>query len=302
MPTGGASPTLGIAYAFGMAVSWAVMGIVLRRIPSRLGVFLVNGLRALFGLLAVVLLVVATGRCGAFRLLSCADVLYLVGSILAGGVLGDVLYLSSLRLLGMPRCFPIINSYPLFTVILSVVLLGEQVSGAMIGGMLLVFAGIYLVARPRGTAGGGEAALPRRELIRGILMALAAAALYGIEGILVSLGVGGVDGIVANSVRVPVVVVLSLLLALRRGGWRQVQGLDRRTVGLLILGGALGWAVAGSFWVAAVRLAGPSKAAIIGSTAPLFAVPLSVVLLGEKPTRWTLGGTALTVVGIMLVV
>ncbi|MBM3188284.1 MAG: EamA/RhaT family transporter, partial [Chloroflexi bacterium] len=35
---------------------------------------------------------------------------------------------------------------------------------------------------------------------------------------------------------------------------------------------------------------------------PLFAVPLSAVLLHERPTRYTLAGTVLSVVGIALVI
>jgi len=293
----------GIAFAFGMALSWAIMGVVLRSIPFDLDAFLVTGLRALFGLFAIALLIVATRSLEQYRLLTTTKTLWLVASILAGGVLGDTLYLQSLRLLGMTRCFPLINSYPLFTVLFSALLLGEQVTWVMIGGALLVFVGISMVARPGANARGRTIGPTcSKEIIKGVLMALACAALYGAESILVSLGAQDIDSIVANSVRVPVVAVVLLLIAGQRGQWRQVRDLGRRTVWLLVLGGVLGWAVAGSFWVAAVRLAGPTRAAVVGSTAPLFAVPLSVVLLRERPTRPALLGTVLTVIGVMLVV
>ena len=294
---------LGIAFALGMALCWAVMGVVLRSLPSHLDAFVVTCLRALFGTLAIALLVVATGGLEQYRLLTATKTLYLVGSILAGGVLGDTLYLLSLRLLGMTRCFPVVSSYPLFTVLYSTLLLGERVSLSMLSGMLLVFVGIYIVARSRGNpASGASGARSTKEVIRGVLMALGTAALYGVESVLVSLGAQDVSSIVANSVRVPVVLVVSLLIAVQRGQWQQVYHLDRRTLGLLILAGGIGWVVGGSCWVAAIRLAGPSRAAIVGSTAPLFGVPLSMVFLHERPTRYTLVGTLLTVAGIIMVV
>lgn len=293
---------LGVVFALGMALCWASMGIVLRSLPARLDAFVVTGLRATFGMAAIALLVVATGGVAQYRLLTTTKVLYLVGSILAGGVVGDTLYLQSLRILGMQRSFPIINSFPLFTVLCSTLLLGERISLVTISGMLLVFVGIYLVARSKESSGrGASGGASSRDVTRGVLMAVGTAALYGIEGVLVSLGAQDVSSIVANSVRVPVVAVVASLIAAGRGQWPQVSCLDRRTVLLLVLAGSVGWALAGSLWVAAIRFAGPSRAAIVGSTAPLFGVPLSMLFLREKPTRYTLAGTVLTVAGIILV-
>jgi len=294
---------LGIAFALAMALSWAGAGIVLRSLPIDLDVFLVNGLRALFGLLALAVIVVATGAVGHFQSLTGSQILYLVASMLVAGVLGDALYISSLRLLGMTRCFPIISSYPLFTVLLSALLLGEHIRWPMVVGMFVVFVGVGLVGRPeRGTDEGSDATTHSGHALRGVFMALAASILYAAEGILISLGAQEVPPMVANSVRMPVVVVVSLLIAGQRRHWGQIRCRDRRTLGLLCLAGFLAGTVAGSLWVAAVRFAGPSRAAIVGSVAPLFAVPLSVVLLHERPTRLTLAGTVLTVIGIILVV
>jgi drug/metabolite transporter (DMT)-like permease len=52
----------------------------------------------------------------------------------------------------------------------------------------------------------------------------------------------------------------------------------------------------------AVQLAGAGRAAVLMATTPLLAIPFSMLLLQERPTRWTLAGTALTAVGIAMVV
>ena len=296
-----ASGVIGVLLALGMAVCWAATGVALRGAPDRLDVFLVSGLRASFGLLAIIPLVLLSGSLRDYRTLTTSQVLYLEGSVVAGGLLGDICYLLSLRLLGMSRCFPIINSYPLFTVLFSILFLHERVELALVGGGLLVIAGVYLIARPaKGIEGQADRSAAPGQMIKGVLLALSTSVLYGAEAILVSLGVGHVNGIVANSIRIPVIAVVALFIAARRSAFGELR-LDHG-LGSIALAGVLGWALAGSLWVAAIQHIGASKASIIGSTAPLLAVPLSMIFLGERPTRLTLAGTLLTVVGVIVVV
>jgi drug/metabolite transporter (DMT)-like permease len=55
------------------------------------------------------------------------------------------------------------------------------------------------------------------------------------------------------------------------------------------------------FFILAIQLAGAGRTAVLTSTAPLLALPFSMLWLRERPTRWTLAGTLLTTVGIGLV-
>jgi len=297
-----ATSSWGVVLALAMAFCWAGTGVALRGVPVRLDVLLVTGLRALVGMLATVLLVLLAGRIQEYRLLTARQVFFLLASAVAGGVVADVLYLSSLRLLGMNRCFPIVNSYPLFTVAYSAVLLGERITWRTLTGAAVVFLGVYLVARPKDESRGPSgAALGLGRLAGGVGMAVATAACYGIEAILISLGAIEVNSAVANSVRVPLVALIALPLAALRGACAELRQMTWRAWIPLAAAGAIGWGLAGTLWVAAVKAIGPGRAAIIGSTAPLFAVPLSMVILKERPTRLTLLGTALTIVGIILV-
>jgi drug/metabolite transporter (DMT)-like permease len=50
-----------------------------------------------------------------------------------------------------------------------------------------------------------------------------------------------------------------------------------------------------------VYYAGAAKASVINATSPLFGLPLSLVFLHERITRRIALGTALTVLGIWLV-
>ena len=293
---------LGIAFALAQAFTWSITSIILRNLSTHLDPFLVNGVRAAIGLLIIIPLIFLTGGQSDYATLTATRVLLLGGSIAVGGVLGDAFFINSLRILGVGRAFPITNTYPLFTVLFSVVLLDERVTWGTIAGMVLVMLGIYMVARPKGRVQETESSLPTAQLIKGVLAALATAMLWGLASVVLAIGLHGMNPIVANSVRVPFVVALCLLAAIQRRQLGELRRLDRRTMGLLALAGILGWGVGSSLFISAVQLAGPSKTAIVSAAAPLFAIPLSTIFMHERPNRYTLAGTILSVAGIALVV
>ncbi len=112
----------------------------------------------------------------------------------------------------------------------------------------------------------------------------------------------GINTIVPNSVRVPAVIAVSLVAAGQQHQLGAIRRLNWRTVGMVAATGLLGWAICGTLYTTAVQMIGPGKTALINSTAPIFAVPMSYFFLKERPTRYTLIGTIITVVGITLVI
>lgn len=292
----------GIVLALIQALVWSTTTLFLRTLSTRLDPFLVNGLRAAVGLLIIVPLVFITGSLADYQQLTALNLLFLTASVILGGVVGDALYISSLKSLGVSRAFPITNSYPVFTVVFSVLLLGEHITAFTLAGMALVLLGVYLVARPRGRVQTAPLdILPPQQLIRGVSLALITSILWGLSSTLVALGLQGANSFVANSVRVPVVVLLSLAIAAQRGQLPTVRCIDRMMLRCLLVCGLLGWGVSSSLYVAAIQLAGASRTAIVGCTAPLFAVPLSMIFLKERPGRYVALGTMLTVLGVGLV-
>ncbi|MFH1084893.1 MAG: DMT family transporter [Chloroflexota bacterium] len=295
---------MGIWYAFAQAITWAGVTIALRRLTAQLPALLINGIRAALALLILVPLVFVTGGWGDFGLLTPLRLVYLIGSVLVGGLVGDVFYLTSLRLIGVGRAFPISNSYPFFTMLFSALLLGTAVTWKMAAGMMLVLAGVFMVARPNVAAQPGATPdVSTTDLVKGGLCALAGAALWGFATIVLAQGLSdGINSVVATLVRVVAVATFSLLISLPRGLVGDLRRTTRRTWGLLLIAGVFGWGLGGSLYAAAVQHAGPSLAALIGATSPIFAMPLSWALLKERPTRYTLAGTLVTIVGIALVV
>jgi drug/metabolite transporter (DMT)-like permease len=72
-----------------------------------------------------------------------------------------------------------------------------------------------------------------------------------------------------------------------------------RALAAIILTGLTSVAATG-FFMLSVALAGAGRAAVVTATSPLFAVPISVVLLRE-PGSWRLVvGTVCSVIGVVL--
>ena len=71
-------------------------------------------------------------------------ILFSISGILAG-LLGMITYFTALKAGATSEIVPIAATYPLVTAILSVLILGEQITPARVIGTILIVAGIWLV-------------------------------------------------------------------------------------------------------------------------------------------------------------
>ena len=303
----------GIFIAFAHAVCWSVTSILLRHLSQRLDPFVLNGLRALLGAAVIVAWFLVAGAPGAAGFTP-VRLLLLVAAIVVGGLIGDTCSVVALRLVGVGRTVPVTCSFPIFTMAFAFLIWGEAPpSLAILGALLVVAAGALLslperrpgAARPR-TPGASKRVPPvaRRQRKLGLLLATVTAVVWGLEVILTATAAEGMTTLAVNAVRVPMAALLSLSVALRRPGALEVAERvlrDRRTLWLLIVGGLLGWVVVGTLYVESIKLVGATFTAIVGATAPLYAAPLSALLLREPPSPLTLVGTVLAVAGVILV-
>ncbi|MHA1930731.1 MAG: EamA family transporter, partial [Candidatus Thorarchaeota archaeon] len=76
----------------------------------------------------------------------------------------------------------------------------------------------------------------------------------------------------------------------------------RKATTRVIIAGFFGMALGSLLYVYAVAMVGAAIMSVIASVAPLFAIPVSVIVLKEKFTPLALLGVFLTLTGIVLVV
>ena len=74
------------------------------------------------------------------------------------------------------------------------------------------------------------------------------------------------------------------------------------TLALIVVVGILGTGIGSWLYIYALAEAGTAKTVVLNSTSPLMAIPLSMLFLGERPTRRIALGTLLCVTGTLLVI
>ncbi len=295
---------VGETAALGSALLWAVSSILMGSLTGRMPAVVISALRALFGaafLLAVAALLLVSG---AARAPGPAAAASLAGSGVLGLGLGDTAYIRSLRHIGVSRAFPVsMAAYPLLTFVLAVALIGEEVTLPVAMGAALVIAGVILVVLGGRLPGSeGRPARARREVWLGTALVLTAALLWAFASVWLRAAADGVQPAVAQAIRLPVAAVVTAGLARGAGhalwspryGWRGLMA--------LLLTGVVGTGAGSMLFVLAVQRAGAAKTAVLSSTAPLFALPLAALLLGERLTGRVVLGTVLSIAGVWLVV
>ncbi len=226
--------------------------------------------------------------------------LWMLVSVLGLLVVGDTLYFRSLDLAGVSWAMPVASINPLWAVGLAALFLDEPLSGTLLVGALLVIVGIILVSRSTDQGTAERPADPHRRQ-RGLLLAVVVSVLWGIGQVALRPATAGMHSVVANSVRQPMGLVMLLGLNLISHRWRALRRLDGRSLRIILVASLVGTGVGTLFFIMAIQMAGAGRTAVLTSTAPVMALPFSMLWLKERPGRRTLVGTALTVAGIALV-
>ncbi len=275
-------------------MTWGTTGLLIRAQGTRLTSLTINGLR---NTVAAVLVLVGWPLLGGPRPVPPEALVFLLVSLLLGLGIGDGLYFEAIRRIGVARAMPISMGYPVITALLAVLLLGESIGLTAALGIALTIAGVYLVAVPARRASLRDTSSPLDWT--GLACAVAAAVCWAGATLTVRPALALVDPATANAVRMPVAALLLLGTAWRSGGLAQSRGLTGRAVALLLATG-LSSGISATFFLIAVSTAGAARAAVLSSTAPIFAVPLSIVYLGDRAT-WRMGlGVTLSVLGVVV--
>jgi drug/metabolite transporter (DMT)-like permease len=107
-----------------------------------------------------------------------------------------------------------------------------------------------------------------------------------------------VDPLTAACLRLPFFALVLIVIAAVRGDFQR-QTATRSDMGVLALSGCFVLSSMTLFLLSA-DLAPAGTVAVLTSTAPIFAVPMAALLLGEKVTARVLAGVAACTAGILL--
>lgn len=231
------------------------------------------------------------------------SILLLGTSVMFGAVVGDTVYLWSQERIGVSYAFPIAMSFPILTFFLTVAFLGEPLILSRLAGAVIAVIGVIMISNEQNRKKNDESQEePRTRFdLLGIGAALLTMVLYAAGTTLLQVAIEGVDPIAGNLVRVSfgsVAFIPAIAVARRTGmAWPTIHATK-----LIIIAGFFGMALGSLLYVTAVSYLGAAIMSVVASTAPLFAVPVSVFYLKEKLTRLAVVGIALTLLGVFMVI
>ncbi len=275
------------------AMAWGATGLLVRAFGGGIHALVINAFRnAISGLVFVIVWLFVSRQ----QPVPPAAWLFLLTSTLMGLGIGDSLYFEALKRIGVSRAMPISMGYPVLASIGAVVLLHESLGPLAAVGIALTLGGVYLVAARPLTV---EEAPRARGYWVGVALAATAAVSWSCSTLALGPAMTLVDVPTASAIRTPLASALLFAAAGRARAFPRLEAVRARAVVRILIIGITSVASTGLF-VLSVTLAGAGRAAVLTATSPLFAVPASVVLLGE-PGDWRIVvGTLASVVGVVL--
>jgi drug/metabolite transporter (DMT)-like permease len=283
---------LGALGALGSACTWAVTSLLVRSLSPLLNSVSVNAIRSTVGGTVLLGWVAASGGIGGLAHVSLGGfALLFVSIILAIGV-GDTVFFESVRSLGLARAMTVSMTYPLLSALLAAVVLGEPLTVPLLAGSALTLGGLVLIVAAR-----DEALAATGQLWPGVRAATLASVAWAISVVALKVPLAEMDAITAQAIRLP---MAGLLLWATPWAWdaaARVRRGGRATVGIIVALSLL-TAVSSVMFVAGVKYAGVAMTTVLSSTAPMFAIPLGMIFLGERLTTAAILGTITAVAGI----
>jgi drug/metabolite transporter (DMT)-like permease len=265
---------IGIIIGLLSSALFAIQNVLIRGQREGVNALIANSIKMWVSLPLMLALVVIPWRNHEF-LLPPAVLLPLAISVLLGGAFGDAAYLFALFLL-----------HDVLRVSTTI-------------GIILAICGVILVSRELAEENSEEK--ENQFDWWGLALALTSSVMFAFATIFMEIGVTNVDPIDANLFRMSIgsiamVPIFSISYKARS------KPLSKRAAKIIAVAGFFGMGFASLLYVASIKLIGATIGAVIGSTAPLFALPISIIYLKERVTWRGVFGTIATIVGIWLVV
>jgi drug/metabolite transporter (DMT)-like permease len=291
--TGADQHVIGVFAALASAASWAVGTILFKGIGTE---FSASAMTLIKSLLSMVLLAIGLIFVGWTRI-PVSSLVFLILSGLIGIAAGDTCFFAALQRLQVHQLIVLMMLAPALTLVMAILFLGEMPSRTAWLGIALVLTGVSLTLAAdlrRGESSGGTLA--------GIVFGFLAILCMGGSVIIAKAGLGEVPALQGTFLRMfaGFAGMLAVALAkrqitaslgpLRRAG---LQGRFLVAVTVVTFGG---------FWLSllAVKRLNVSVANTLLATEPLFALPLSLLWLRERPVALAWSGAAIALPGALL--
>ena len=292
-------PVIAVISALGASACWAAMALLARRPATLFGPFALTRLQLISAAMVLIALVTVQGG---WQSVAWSHWMAFVVASVVGVVLGNMAMFACLRRGGPRRTLLLVSMNGPFAALLGFLFLNETMSGQDLAGCAIALAGMALAIRFGGNPDD------RMEDVRGPMWIMVALGLLTALANAISLVflkpamLAGTDPLAANALRTGGGALVVLLISL----WRvpRTSSPSNPGIGLLIHAitpGLLGFVVAVSLQLYAVRWMDTGIAVILSSAAPVIMLPMIWFVTGKLPRLLAWVGALLALAGIALI-
>lgn len=209
-------------------------------------------------------------------------------------ILGGAAYMKGLENISISRFIPILFTFPLLTILLSVLFLNEKIRPEVVMGTVLIVVGIWILSRGKST--GDE-----KNVRLGVSVAVLAAFLYAFSIVATKTGLKDVDPFQSALISMPVPLLLLYLYYSMNEGARTIFKFKKEAYILLGLGGIVGMGFGSYFFFVSLTKIGAAKATGLAAITPVLSSLIALITLKEKLNAALLLGTGATIAGIWII-
>lgn len=283
---------IGVAAALISAASWALGSILFKRLGDRLPASALTLAKGAVGTTILGLLVLCVGSAP----VDGRSMLMLVLSGVLGIAVGDTLFFKALGNLGAHAVVVLLTLGQVFTLLLAVIWLNERPAPLDWAGIAAIVAGVSLVLSAQVSEGGSSRMV-------GIGYGMGAVICMSVATIIAKEALAVTDSVQAALIRIFAGTIgISLVLLPQRRSLLVLKPLANLKFAAFFLFSVV-VITFGGFWLSlfAMKTVDVTIANTLGSTEPLFVMPLAAILLKEAIKPIAVAGTCLAVSGIVII-
>jgi drug/metabolite transporter (DMT)-like permease len=302
---------LGIILGFGCAIAFATNAIVTRRGVLRASSNYIANISILTGPVFFLLVASVTKDLSQIGQFPWKAYLFLALSGVVHFALGRTWAYKSIQLIGTNRSYMVTSLYPIVSIGLAIIILGETIKPLMILGILCSLSSPFITFFKEKTVSGGTHLMgnshgkevDRHTLYLGMLYGMGAAVFWGSSFIFIKLGLENGGSPVAGSLLAYLGASIAIIPSLlNRKNKREMLEADRKSFQLGLFGG-LTANIAQLLRYLALGYGSVIIVTVLMRTSPLWVLLLSFIYNREYESfsRWVLLSNALLIVGTVLI-
>ncbi len=282
---------LGTALLIFASIMWGLSNILLKRSISKgMSPESANAVQTSFSAIFMVLiwLVLVISGTIALKGIGLWPLTYLITGTLVGLALGTTIYLHGLRLVDASMASPLSQTTPFFVMLMASLFLGELIGISLIGGALLIFAGVIILGKKEGHT---------ESTRKGIILVSIAPLFWAMTIVLYRAALTDIDVYTANAIRMPVLGAFMCLYT----KWKDIPCFPSRSSVYDSAGaGLFNYVIGGTAFLMGMVMVGASYASALSSATPFFTMLFAALFLKEKVKRTYVVSALLVVAGLIL--